>query len=73
MTQSEEPVTGFELGKRLCELFELDPDITTSIVISMEPGEMALITIEQQIPERLAAGLTGVVSEYQLRHKPETP
>lgn len=63
-------VRGSDLGRRLCELFGIDPAEVSSIAITAKAGDVSTVTIERFIKTEEADKLSGLLSEYALAAKP---
>jgi hypothetical protein len=56
--------TGQELGAKLCELFEIDPNEVRKITVVAEAGQAATVIVERFV--KTDEAIETVLSEYRL-------
>lgn len=66
----DEIATGRELGQSLCRIFGLTPERTTSLTITMDPNDVARVTVEQWVTQGQAAELIELATTYGLHKAP---
>jgi hypothetical protein len=59
-------VTGRELGKKLCEVLGLDPNVVAKVSIECDASEIAKVYVERAIYEEQAKEVVTVLEEYAL-------
>jgi len=62
---------GRQVAQQLCELWRLDPDRVTSIVIELEPDDIVRVTVTQLVDED--DDVAEVFRPYELRPLEEKP
>lgn len=62
-------IAGRDLGKKLCEVFSLDPNKITSMTLRAESDTAASLTVEYNITTHELNHLQTILTEYKLCNK----
>ena len=61
-----------EVGKEICKIFNINPDVTKSIKISFEVNDIVILTTEQYPTDGQISDVVEVLTKYELVKKGET-